>query len=194
MSRQRSVVGLIVAGFLASGAATSQQLVDCLKVSAFAVNQAAVAAAPTAVLPTGIPAPSFGLVETVQQLHGSAKAATHVIDNGRACSDSNNPKGTQASPRCTFPSMTSLPAGAVVQVRGGPYDLTANLAIGGTGTAGESDHRDDAGNGERRLEPERGARGAIGRVCTQSSRASRSSIRTRPCRSAAATMYSGAIG
>lgn len=62
--------------------------------------------------PIGIPAPSFGIEESVDD-----NTYTHWVDNSGSCSDSGN--GTPASPRCTIP--TTLAAGSIVQVRGGPY-------------------------------------------------------------------------
>jgi hypothetical protein len=74
----------------------------------------------------GIPNPSFGLTE-------QAGAATYYVDNSQgAATDTNNPTGTAARPRQTIPS--PLPAGAVVEVRGGPYQLRGG-AWYGNGTA-----------------------------------------------------------
>lgn len=84
-------------------------------------------------VPTSIPTPAFGLTQTVASIHGSSTHYTHWVNNSVTCSDSTN--GTPASPRCTFPTMTALAAGSVVQVRGGPYSMSANIAVGGTGTA-----------------------------------------------------------
>jgi pectate lyase len=70
--------------------------------------------------PIGIPMPSFGVNETTESLYGSATYATHYVNKSVACSDSNNGgKGSASAPRCTIP--TSLPAGSVVELRGGPY-------------------------------------------------------------------------
>ncbi|MEP6915201.1 MAG: right-handed parallel beta-helix repeat-containing protein [Acidobacteriota bacterium] len=75
----------------------------------------------------GIPNPSFGLTER-------AGAATYFVDNTNpAATDTSNPNGTAARPRRTVPS-TALPAGAVVEVRGGPYDITRGTWYG-NGTA-----------------------------------------------------------
>jgi hypothetical protein len=66
-----------------------------------------------AALPTGIPAPPFGYAET-------PPAANYFVDNSNpAATDVNNPRGTPTRPRRSVP--TTLPAGAVVEVRGGPY-------------------------------------------------------------------------
>src|SRR5687768_4557562 len=64
--------------------------------------------------PIGIPAPTFGIDETVDDA-----TYTHWVDNSRPCTDSGN--GTPAAPRCTIPN--TLAAGSVVQVRGGPYSV-----------------------------------------------------------------------
>lgn len=73
--------------------------------------------------PLGVPVPSFGIRET-------AGAPTHFVDAANpAATDDENPNGTPARPRRTVPS--SLPAGAVVELRGGPYQaprLTWNAA------------------------------------------------------------------
>jgi hypothetical protein len=64
--------------------------------------------------PIGIPAPSFGIEQTTTET-----SFTHWVDNSGVCSNSTN--GTPALPRCSFPA--TLPAGSIVQVRGGPYAL-----------------------------------------------------------------------
>ena len=64
--------------------------------------------------PIGIPAPAFGIEETVDDA-----TYTHWVDNSRPCSNSGN--GSPTAPRCTIP--TTLAAGSVVQVRGGPYSV-----------------------------------------------------------------------
>ena len=74
--------------------------------------------------PVGIPAPSFGIAQEVADT-----TYTHWVNNSGSCSDSGN--GTPAAPRCTIP--TSLPAGAVVQVRGGPYSMS-DRTLSGAGT------------------------------------------------------------
>jgi hypothetical protein len=85
-------------------------------------------------LPTGIPAPPFGLLETVAGLYGDANYYTHWVDNTHPNTGATG-NGTPTNPRSTFPTMTSLAAGSVIQVRGGPYSLGANMQIAGTGTA-----------------------------------------------------------
>ena len=66
-------------------------------------------------VPVGIPAPLFGLDQT-------AGTPTHHVNNKHAsATDTNNPNGTATKPRRTVPS--TLPAGAIVQVSGGPYVL-----------------------------------------------------------------------
>jgi hypothetical protein len=70
------------------------------------------------VVPAGIPAPEFGLVQ-------AAGTPTHYVNNSvAAATDTNNAFGTAQRPRRTVPAL--LPAGAIVQVRGGPYQ-TSNL-------------------------------------------------------------------
>jgi hypothetical protein len=82
----------------------------------------------------GLPTPSFGLDQTVASVYGSETFSTHWIDSTfSGCTSSGN--GTQSLPRCTIPSLASLAAGSVVHICGGPYTLTANLPISGTGTS-----------------------------------------------------------
>jgi hypothetical protein len=88
---------------------------------------ASAAAAQTWTAPVGIPAPPFGIVE-------EAGAFTHYVDNTHpSATDSSNPNGTPARPRLTVP--TSLAAGSVVEVRGGPYNATATWTLSGTQAA-----------------------------------------------------------
>lgn len=87
-------------------------------------------------MPTGIPAPPFGLDETVESLYGSSTYSTYWIDSvtGNDSTAGNGGKGTQALPRRTLPAASSYVAGDVVQVRGS-FTLSAHYAITGTGTA-----------------------------------------------------------
>ena len=66
--------------------------------------------------PVGIPRPTFGIVE-------QAGTPTHYVDNTHpSATDSSNPRGSSSTPRATVPS--SLDAGSVVEVRGGPYNVS----------------------------------------------------------------------
>ncbi len=78
--------------------------------------------------PIGIPAPSFGITQM-------AGAATHFVNNSIACNDANNSgRGTLSAPLCNIP--LSVPAGSVVEVRGGPYSpATSQYILTGNGTA-----------------------------------------------------------
>ncbi|MBW2261156.1 MAG: right-handed parallel beta-helix repeat-containing protein [Deltaproteobacteria bacterium] len=70
--------------------------------------------------PTGIPAPPFGIVETVESVYGSRDHFTYYVDNSHAeATDTDNPYGSPETPRLTIPG--DLEAGDVVQVHGGPY-------------------------------------------------------------------------
>lgn len=70
--------------------------------------------------PIGIPAPSFGIDETVESVYGSADYYTYYIDNTDSnATDTGNPNGSPTKPRLTIPS--TLTAGDVVQIHGGPY-------------------------------------------------------------------------
>src|ERR1051326_6385773 len=62
--------------------------------------------------PLGIPAPSFGINE-------QAGPSNYYVDNtSPVATDTSNPNGTASRPRASVP--TTLPAGAVVEVHGGP--------------------------------------------------------------------------
>jgi hypothetical protein len=79
--------------------------------------------------PIGIPDPGFGITDV-------APASTHYVDNSKACNDANNGGfGSAAAPRCTIP--TTLPAGSVVEVHGGPYiyNVSCPNAFVANGTA-----------------------------------------------------------
>jgi len=84
--------------------------------------------------PLGIPRPSFGIEETyrmydnpvnrnpalVYTQNAEGGFYTHYIDNTHAQAiDAGNPFGTAVNPRLTIP--TSLPAGSMVELHGGPY-------------------------------------------------------------------------
>jgi hypothetical protein len=76
--------------------------------------------------PVGIPAAPFGTTEI-------GGAATYYIDStNAAATDTSNPNGTATRPRRTVP--TSFPAGAVVEIRGGPYATGAGIQWTGSGT------------------------------------------------------------
>jgi hypothetical protein len=78
--------------------------------------------------PIGIPAPEFGINETVENVYGSDTLYTHYIDNTNStATDTDNPNGSREKPRMTIPS--SLPVGSIVEIHGGPYNY-----IGGTYT------------------------------------------------------------
>ncbi|MBS3062172.1 MAG: LamG domain-containing protein [Candidatus Diapherotrites archaeon] len=76
--------------------------------------------------PIGIPLPSFGIFESHVMYAGQEGYSdagngpyTYLVDNSSsACTDSSN-RGSPQKPRCTIPS--SLSAGDVVEIRGGPY-------------------------------------------------------------------------
>ncbi len=74
--------------------------------------------------PVGIPAAPFGVNE-------AGGTATFFVDNtNAAATDAGNPNGTAARPRRTVPP--ALPAGAIVEVRGGPYTIEAQWNGAGT--------------------------------------------------------------
>ncbi|HET9313956.1 MAG TPA: Calx-beta domain-containing protein [Vicinamibacteria bacterium] len=67
--------------------------------------------------PIGVPMPPFGVNE-------AAGPATHYVDNTHpSATNTNNPNGSPALPRMTVPTST-LPAGSVVEIHGGPYQVS----------------------------------------------------------------------
>jgi len=82
--------------------------------------------------PVGVPAPSFGIAQTVASVYASDGYYTHWVNASHvAATDSNNPNGSPARPRESIPEEVS--AGSVVVIAGGPYN--SNLHITATGTA-----------------------------------------------------------
>ncbi|MCK5617107.1 right-handed parallel beta-helix repeat-containing protein [Candidatus Pacearchaeota archaeon] len=94
--------------------------------------------------PIGIPAPPFGIDETyrgydvagahtrngglVYQVSAGGGFFTHYVDNtDGATTDVDNEFGSIAKPRETIP--TTLPAGSVVEVQGGPYTVVGDEKI-----------------------------------------------------------------
>jgi len=91
--------------------------------------------------PIGIPAPPFGIEETHLMYAGQSGYSdagngpyTHYVDNSAGCTDSSN-DGTPGNPRCTVP--TTLAAGSVVEVHGGPYADGRDLQWRMNGTAAQ---------------------------------------------------------
>lgn len=84
-------------------------------------------------LPSGISAPAFGIDQQHTDFAGHTYSPgdftyrdagngpySHYIDNtSGSCTDTSNTYGTAATPRCTIP--TSIPAGSVIELHGGPY-------------------------------------------------------------------------
>ena len=92
--------------------------------------------------PIGIPMPSFGVNEVAPSPPNpwaSAVSGFYYIDSTSAAStDSSNPNGWPAKPRKTVP--TSIPAGAYVEVHGGPYTINTpgpNITWNFGGTAAQ---------------------------------------------------------
>ncbi|MDT8302834.1 MAG: hypothetical protein RQ760_15235, partial [Sedimentisphaerales bacterium] len=95
--------------------------------------------------PIGIPAPSFGINENVDMYIGqqytftdgrgtinypissvSGNPYTHYVDkNNSNATDTNNPYGTESTPRLTIP--TTLTEGSVVEIHGGPYTYGSRI-------------------------------------------------------------------
>ncbi len=92
--------------------------------------------------PIGIPEPSFGVFETIENVYGE-EYFTHYVDNSVLCSDTST--GTPDNPRCTIPQ--NLQAGSVVKVAGGPYIIT-NANLRGFGTEEQPVFLSGVSNGE----------------------------------------------
>ena len=85
--------------------------------------------------PIGIPAPEFGIEETVISVYGSDDFFTHYIDNTHQdATDLNNPFGSSAKPRKTIPKDLVLESGNVVLIKGGPYQMSGETSWKGNGT------------------------------------------------------------
>lgn len=87
----------------------------------------------------GIPSPNFGIDDThfmYAGQNGYSDAGdgpyTHYVDNNAGCTDSGNPNGSAANPRCSVPN--TLAAGSVVEVHGGPY---SEMPLSFSGTASQ---------------------------------------------------------
>jgi hypothetical protein len=82
--------------------------------------------------PIGIPAPEFGINETVEHVYGSDDFYTHYIDNTDTnATDANNPNGSAEKPRLTIPK--DFTAGSVVEIHGGPYPgISGTYTMNGT--------------------------------------------------------------
>jgi len=85
----------------------------------------------------GIPTPNFGIDDTHFMYAGQSGYSdagdgpyTHYVDNNAGCTDSGNPNGSAANPRCNVP--TTLAAGSVVELHGGPY---SEMVLNFNGTA-----------------------------------------------------------
>jgi hypothetical protein len=92
-------------------------------------------------VPVGIPEPEFGIQES-HNMYSQSKLLTsepdsvayndagngpysHYIDNTHPdATNTNNPYGTSEKPRLTLPKNEYLHAGSVIEVAGGPYDLS----------------------------------------------------------------------
>jgi hypothetical protein len=79
------------------------------------------------VMAMGVPCPTFGLESTGLPTRPIPWTTTvtgaYYIDNSVTCTDTSNTYGHPNNPRCTMPTGASaiVPAGAYVEVRGGPY-------------------------------------------------------------------------
>jgi hypothetical protein len=95
----------------------------------------------------GLPAPPFGIDETVASEYGSDCFATHVFNNSgtipggscftvSTCNDAVG-NGTFGAPRCNPPTMTALAAGSVVQGCGTFARGTSDITITASGTVSD---------------------------------------------------------
>lgn len=93
------------------------------------------AEASATVMPVGIPSPDWDIDATVLSEHGDDDYATHWIDStSGSCTDTSNPAGTEATPRCTIPSLAALSPGDVVRICGGPY-TGSTISVAGDGSS-----------------------------------------------------------
>lgn len=87
--------------------------------------------------PVGVPMPSFGVTQQAPASPSSwtsERAGFYYVDNTHALASDTVTYGSPARPRRNIP--TNVPAGSVVEVRGGPYNSGGrDLSIGGNGTA-----------------------------------------------------------
>jgi hypothetical protein len=86
--------------------------------------------------PLGIPRPSFGTSEVARAVPNPWTSETpgfYYVNNQHASATDSATYGTPSRPRLTIP--TSVPAGSVVEVRGGPYMHAADISWTGSGTA-----------------------------------------------------------
>ncbi len=81
--------------------------------------------------PLGIPAPAFGIEQTVANTYGSAGYYTNYVERDNPNCDDSGP-GTPGSPRCSLPD--NLVAGSVVIIKGS-YDDGGAMDIEAHGTA-----------------------------------------------------------
>lgn len=82
--------------------------------------------------PVGIPTPSFGIAEKAPS-YDQTNTLHYYVSGPQNCSNSNNQgRGSPSTPLCMIPR--TLPAGAYVEVHGGPYD-TSPFLPSWTGTA-----------------------------------------------------------
>ena len=80
--------------------------------------------------PIGIPEPAFGAREQAPA-YDSTNALHFWVDNRPGCSDTaNGGRGSPALPRCAIPS--TLEAGSLVELRGGPYVGDRTWTMNGT--------------------------------------------------------------
>jgi hypothetical protein len=85
-------------------------------------------------VPRALPAPPWNIWLTVEQQKGSAAYCDICINSANpSCTDTSNPTGTFATPRCSIPTLSNLAAGTVVRFFGGTYTGSI-LSIGGSGT------------------------------------------------------------
>ncbi|MCH7884912.1 MAG: right-handed parallel beta-helix repeat-containing protein, partial [Planctomycetes bacterium] len=124
-SRYCNGVELCVAGACVAGTNPCPAGQRCIETTDTCEDLAAGAWTP----PIGIPEPSFGIHETVENVYGDPNYYTYFVDNAVSCSDDNNGGfGSPAQPRCSIPSDFS--AGQVVQIRAGTYSATVWTAHG----------------------------------------------------------------
>ncbi len=73
--------------------------------------------------PVGIPAPQFGIEETVESVYDPGFYTLYIDNTHPGATDVDNPNGSQDKPRKTIPKNMTLSAGSVVLIKGGPYQM-----------------------------------------------------------------------
>ncbi len=96
--------------------------------------QPSLAIGQTYITPIGIPAPEFGIEETVESMYGSPHYYTHWVDNSHPNADNTNAPGTPENPMAD-PWAIEFLEGTVVVLAGGTYNIGTGKTINSSGTS-----------------------------------------------------------